>query len=285
MVDAVAGILEGQGQPRGRRRTRGSGERLALQNLPELGTWAEVVLESEILRLRGRVDIVEKSNDRTTLRDLKTGRISETDGSLLPAILLQMRLYGLVALEAERSREVVLVVDNGRDHRVDFNHDDIEETKAWLQSMLSQLPSGFTDARPLARPGGACLHCPHRHVCPGYLTEAPKWRASDADYAPPQDVWGEIVEMQAEGDAGSLELRDDSGRLVRVAGVPRDQLLDLDIGMKIYLFGLHGRPRRTPDGRWRSPSTQPPVATPRGTTLGHSQYFLTRRGFGKPLCS
>lgn len=89
--------------------------------LPANGEWAEVPIKAPGLRLAGRVDLVEKRPGVVILRDLKSGRVEDPEGQILPHIDLQLRLYGVMVREVEPNRSVRLLVDTGAEHEVPFD--------------------------------------------------------------------------------------------------------------------------------------------------------------------
>jgi RecB family exonuclease len=232
----------------------GGGKRRA-DELPQQGTWAEVDFEVPALRLRGRADLVERDGGIATVRDLKTGRVVDTDGQVLPHIERQLQLYGLMASATWPTSEIRLVIDYGEEHALPFDDLVREQTRAWLGAILSRLPAGSSfPADALATPGSACVGCPFRHVCGAYRAWAPTVWREGGEVGTPTDTWGEVVERNAYGpDAVQLALRDEAQRLIKVFHARSAVLREAAVGDHIWIFNLLTRDRHVGDGKRRHP--------------------------------
>jgi RecB family exonuclease len=231
-----------------------TGGPITFDTLPDAGEWAEVKILAPQLRLAGRIDLVEKRAGLVILRDLKSGRIEDHQGQILPHIELQLRLYGIMALATEPDRTVHLFVDGGVEHEVPFDAAIAEETVSWAAEFLAGLPVGDAKATDLASPGAQCRFCPYRHVCGAYLGGAPeRWRVGAVE-ALPLDIWGVVESFTARpGGLVDVVVRDDAGRKGKVFGVLMARIEGANVGDRLYFFGLRGRPRRMADGLWHHP--------------------------------
>ena len=222
---------------------RERGAALRFSELPEFGRFAEVRIDAPALRLSGRMDVVERQTLGTiTIRDYKTGKVRERDGSVLPRIALQLRLYALAIKSIAPTVRVDLFAMEGTPVPIAATDDVIAETRDWLQNILHLLPPGATiDTRSLANPGPQCAFCAFRHVCPRYLDEAPGLWLTGVEAAPmPYDSWGEITEAKFEGDFSMVDIVDAAGRKVKITRLSarHGNSTDFVRGQRLYLFGL-----------------------------------------------
>lgn len=252
-VDAAVALLP-QHEMSFRKRQTGQRRRCGeLSVLPREGTWAEVGVRCPTLRMRGRIDLLSHRGDVTTVKDLKTGRVQDRFGEMLPHIALQLRLYGLATFTAMPGRSIRLVVDDGTESEVPFDEGERAETAAWLQRVLETMPVGESTAATLAQVGPACSRCPFRHACGAYIADAPRLWTDGAEWRLPLDTWGTIEELRYRGELVDLTIRDAAQRKVRVFGVRGVRLSALQRGENLWFFGLGGGPRRGSDARWRQP--------------------------------
>jgi hypothetical protein len=230
-----------------------SGE-FSFENLPDSGEWAEVMIKMPSLRLKGRIDIVQKSGGITTLRDLKSGRVEDRDGQVLSHIERQLRTYGAMASEVHPDATIRLVVDAGTEYEIPFDGDIANETKGWIVDVVGQLPKG-EQAEPmsLARVGEWCGRCPHRHVCPAYRAQTPALWNTGTTFRLPFDIWGNVEGMMDQGALIDLTLRDAAGRLVKVCGIRSSLVQGLSAGERLWLFGLRAQVRGNAGGSWMHP--------------------------------
>lgn len=75
---------------------------------------AEIWLESSVLKLKGKADEITDSGPQVKIRDYKSGAIHDANGLVKPSISLQLRLYGLLAVENYPRKGVQLEIDNGK---------------------------------------------------------------------------------------------------------------------------------------------------------------------------
>lgn len=229
-------------------------ERIA-RTLPPNGRWAELTIEAPALRLRGKVDLLERIAGNVVVRDLKTGRIATGEGDVLPHIERQMRLYGLMAHIIWPAAEVALIVDRGTQREIDFGSKDEADVAIWLDAVLSRVPVD-TDIDPfaIASPGDVCHGCTYRHTCPAYRTAAPKSWSEESRVRLPLDTWGTAVSIRARTDGlVDLTLRDAADRMVKIFGLAAFRVSEVKIGDTMWLFGLRSREKRGGPELWRHP--------------------------------
>jgi len=225
------------------------------KDLPEFGRWSEVKIVAPGLRLRGRMDVVEKNAGTVSIRDLKTGRIEDGAGRVLHHIENQMQLYGLMVAEAEKGRKKIrLFVDQADELEIPFDAGVIVSAEDRLSAILEILPEGATKKTDeIAGPGEGCRYCSYRHRCGSYLQGAPgKW-VSGSDYVMPPDVWGRVEKIELHPGSNSFTVRDAADRTVKIFGLRDDLVPGIDIGMKIWLFGLSTKRFGYDGGTYRHP--------------------------------
>ena len=225
------------------------------QNLPPEGSWSEVYLEAPSLRLRGRADLIERTQGDVVIRDLKTGRVLTDDNEVLPHIERQMQLYGAMAYVVWPSARVSLVVDHGVEREVAFAREHEEGVLAWLQSILDRLPPDRNiEAEALATPGEACEGCQHRHVCPAYRRHAPGFWGDAAPVRMPLDIWGNVIAVTVRSDGlADLTIRDAAGRTVKVFGLTAFRMAEIRPADAVWFFGLRTRDKLGGPKSWRHP--------------------------------
>lgn len=220
------------------------------------------------------MDFVARSPRREVLvRDEKTGRVLDEEGALKPSLQMQLRLYGLLILEALPGAQVRLLIDDGEEWPVSFEEEEVQQLSNSLQDFLEGLPEGQQAlAADLADTGEECWHCPYRPVCPIYRNEAPgRWIASSNRPLGP-DVWGHLLGV--EPDAGGrvrVRIQDAAGREICVKGVESSHGLGPETpgGTEVWLFNLEAnwtRATKTLSGKWVHPRNfheVPPVGTGR----------------------
>ena len=251
-LDLAARYLSGSMQttaPKGPSSSRSAKE------LPAVGKWPEVWLEDLELRLRGRVDVLERTLGAVVIRDLKTGRVLDQEGELHSHITRQLRLYGLLVLALWPAVKVRLVVEWENELDVAFGLVEQNKVRAWLTFILERLPAGESVvAETLAAPGQACEGCSYRHVCSSYHAFAPEtWRGETAARMP-LDVWGKVIEMRPQStDRCDVRMIDAANRTVKVFGLTRSRVEGLSENDRLWLFGLRTRDRRGGPESWRQP--------------------------------
>lgn len=237
-------------------RSRGTGR--AERNpsaLPTNGRWAELPIEAPAIRLRGKVDLLERIGGKVVIRDLKTGRVTTDEGDVLPHIERQMRLYGLIAHALWPAAEVALIVDRGTQREIDFTAKDEADVLMWLDAILSRVPVD-SDIEPsaIASPGDACHGCVYRHACLAYRAAAPENWSRESRVRMPLDTWGTALSIHPRSDGlVDLTLRDVADRMVKVFGLAAFRVSDVRIGDAVWLFGLRSRDKRGGPELWRHP--------------------------------
>ena len=214
----------------------------AFEELPEEGVWSEVSIRAPSLRMAGRMDLVQRSPGHTIIKDLKTGRVLDDEGSVLPKIQTQLRVYGLMVLELKGSQALDLLVDDGVEHIVPFDAAVAAQTRDQIGEFTTALPTGkeFASAD-LAKVGDWCGACAFRHVCPTYREVAPTlWAKSPFSLAP--DIWGCVEKVERPASATTIALRDDAGRSVRIFGLNTSVANAVNLGQRVWFFGLHPQP-------------------------------------------
>ena len=233
-------------------------ERTALRGQPADRAVPEQKVASESLRLVGRVDWWEEHGDEVKVRDLKTGVVREGD-RIARHVEFQLRLYGLLAVEARPGKRVRLFVDHEGTEELPWGDAEEAETRAQVAAIRRDLPSGqVVDPTAVAQVGEACRWCDVRHHCVRYRTEAPRlWTTTDLGFVPPQDIAGDITEAVLQKDPTTVRLRDLGGRHVTIAAL---QALHGDFWLlppttQLWFFGLEPRgSTKDPDGRYRHPT-------------------------------
>lgn len=222
-------------------RIGGAKRRVEFTLLPLNGRWIELPVESASLRLHGRIDILIRRNNEFTIRDLKTGRVTDDTGEIAEHIAVQMQLYGLIILDQYPGSKVSLVVDHGSDSQVAFGDEIVANVKESLLQLLSGLPPGVrTAAVTLASPGKICWGCLFRHICPAYLRWAPRAWQEPTAFRLPFDTWGVLRKSVARPNGLlDLDILDAADRHVRVFGLRRDDYPEaVGEGDFIWIFGL-----------------------------------------------
>lgn len=213
------------------------------------GRWSEARLESAALRIRGRADLVERDGHTVVVTDLKTGHATGPGGAVDPAVVLQLRAYGLIVAERLPDADVRLRVASGASTDVSFGHAERLATARALAGLADALdPAHVVEASTLAAPSAACVRCSHRHRCPAYRDAAPAWWTALPDHAVPVDVWGTVTAMSS----GAVTLDDVAGRRVQIKRL-RPSFAWAAVGERVYAFGLD-----EPPGRWRAGRTEAP---------------------------
>lgn len=226
---------------------------------PSAGRYAEVVVEAEELRLRGRLDSLEvEGHDEITIRDYKTGKIVGMDGTVDSKIVKQLRIYALAIASIRPNATLRALVSSGREtHEIGLGEDELTCVREWLRDLLNRLPIGETvESQSLANPGQSCRFCQHRHVCPSYLEYAPTvWRDGTLDGPLPNDVWGVATKVDVENDFISVEIRDPVGRRVRVSRLAARHAIPTRLPEEtpIYFFGLGNSGKGVSNGRHFGP--------------------------------
>lgn len=248
-----------QWQPIGSQQRSASGNHQLFERIRRSGTYAEIPVKVESLALSGRVDAVEfLTSSEVHIRDYKSGRVTRRDGTVLPSIALQLRLYGIAALELRPELTVTLSVNSkSRDIPVSFGEPEIDETKEWLESFISRTRGSNLNASRIATVGDGCANCSRRHVCPAYLNQAPEclWRNGANSKPPANDTWGIVSHFETQSDVCRVDIETPAEMLTRVSRLDgvRHQLEESVVGKYIWLFGLSSTLGRKTKGGYAYP--------------------------------
>ncbi|MCB9631073.1 MAG: PD-(D/E)XK nuclease family protein [Sandaracinus sp.] len=216
-------------------------EPLEVDGVATTGVEQAVVVDE--LRLRGRPDWSSETATTIDVVEYKSGRLFDSDGTLLQAHRAQLQLYALM-LEAVSApgKEVRLYLEQVDRHRVPWSATQRVAVLDRLREVLDALPSGeVRDAATLANPGPHCRSCRLRPVCGQYLDAAPEWwRGGEGHPRPlPLDVWGELAQPPEGSETLTLRLIDPAGRRVRVDQIDRNHgIAGLSRGQRVWLFDL-----------------------------------------------
>lgn len=219
------------------------------------GCWVEVPIQVPHLRLKGRIDVLERKGEEIKIVDLKSGRVEDADGAVKPQIALQLRLYGILAQTLDPRSHVTLVVNNGTEHSVPFDHGVVAEVNEWLSSTMGSLvPGRIVPADEYAKIGPDCRCCGIRHRCERYLREAPTLWTREIDWRLPLDTWGTVESVTPRNDGMfDLALLDAGGRRVKVFSVRECQLTEHIVGKLVWLFELATSRPALRGNAWRHP--------------------------------
>lgn len=205
-------------------------------------TGVEKSIVSDRLRLSARVDrIIRVGTKGLLIKDHKTGRVRNDDGSLREEIAFQLRLYGMVAQERFPECEVMLVVDSGDEITVSFTKEDVAKATERLSMILTPLPAhAKIAAEDIAVPGESCLRCQARPACPAYRRVAPEWWKVHPQemLRIPQDVWGAILESRTSAGRTSLRVLDAAGRAVKISNLGERSDVSVAVGAQAWFFNL-----------------------------------------------
>jgi hypothetical protein len=146
-------------------------------------------------------------------------------------------------------------VDAESEVTIEFTKDQQEEVMRWLVDFLIPFSQNLViPVTGLAVVGAACPNCPFRHVCSAYLSEAPElWTTNTAEKLP-LDTWGTVerISRASQGD-WELLLLDAANRTVKVFGLAQARITGLNLGDRIWLFGLRSLDQRGTQHAWRHP--------------------------------
>jgi RecB family exonuclease len=225
-------------------------------DLPGTGPWTEVGIQVPKLRLKGRMDVVERSGKKVVVRDLKTGRVTDDEGEILPLIISQMTLYGIMLASFDHGG-ISLVVDSAEEIHIPFGPAKIRKAEAEWDEFLGKIPLKGAECRAekIAKVAEDCPKCSNRHVCRAYLAAAPKKWAETPEYRIPYDTWGTVLKVLRNGpDNSAVILEDAAGRLVKVTGLRDSNVAGVEAGQMIWLFNLNTSDRSAfRNGKWHHP--------------------------------
>lgn len=227
----------------------------SFENAKGNGRWAEVAIQVPSLRLRGRIDLLEREGEDTRIIDLKSGRITGADQDVKPEITTQLLLYGIMTQTLDPNARVALVVNDGEEHEIPFDSVVCSETHAWLRGILDSLPAGKNvPADEHSKVGPNCRWCSTRHVCERYLREAPYLWTQETEWELPLDTWGSVEKfMMKSDDLVDVTLLDDAGRHVKIFGLRQVHLGKIKAGERIWMFGLATSRSSLYKNSWRHP--------------------------------
>ena len=219
------------------------------------GRWVEVPICVPALRLKGRMDVLERTGDEIKIIDLKSGRVENAEGEVKPKIVLQLLLYGILAQSLDPRARVSLVVNDGAVHPVPFDPEIVKETEAWLHSTMSSLVTGaIISAEEHAKVGPDCRWCGIRHRCARYLREAPDLWIREIDWRPPLDTWGTVERQVTKSNKlFDLTLLDAGGRRIKIFRVRETHLSEFKIGKTVWFFDLAASRPALGGNPWRHP--------------------------------
>jgi hypothetical protein len=228
---------------------------IRFENLLRDGQWVEVPIEVPELRIKGRMDVLDRHGKETKITDIKSGRIENENGEIVKRIERQMRLYGLMANWLEPWTHVILTILSGIERPVQFDADVRNETLAWLRSRTDQLPPGIkVSCGSLAQIGPDCKFCKMRNRCVRYLQESPSLWSSDLDWPLPFDVWGTVERIALKGEnLVDLTLWDAGGRRVKIFHLRDAHITGIRTGDWIWLFDLSVSVADLRETSWRHP--------------------------------
>lgn len=221
---------------------------------PSLSEGVELPMDAPALRLRGRVDRLERVGHHTWgVYDVKTGRFADKT-AIREEHFLQVRLYALMAEEKAPGVKLRLYLEVPALVEVPWGAEERRVTRAWLKSVLDRLPPDTeVRAHQLAQPGKSCGNCRIRHLCQTYIATAPHWWQGSATKSsrPPLDIWGSVLEISDHRSHGvSIRLRDAANRRVLISGL-RDMhgVHDMKPGDTVWFFGLQSSEPYSPWNR------------------------------------
>jgi RecB family exonuclease len=229
-------------------------KQFSFQDAIGLGRWFEVAINVPALRLKGRIDILERTPEGLLITDFKFGDIKDEDGLLKSQIAMQLRLYGLMAASLDQTANISLFVNDGNLNPVPFDSKIANETKDWLRSLTDELPSGtVVQSEGLSKVGSDCLWCHQRHRCIKYRKEAPALWSREIEWRLPLDTWGRVDKLSMKDELAEIGMTDAGGRLVKIFGVRDQHLTNVKIGNALWLFNLAVSRRSCGGTTWRHP--------------------------------
>lgn len=215
----------------------------------------EIPIKVPSLRLKGRIDVLERDGSEVKIIDLKSGRTGDGTGDLDPKIVWQLRLYGVLVQTLDPMARVTLIVDDGTEHVVPFDATIMEESMAWLRLAMGSLsPGAMIAAEDAATVGPECRWCKFRHRCKQYLHKAPSLWAREMDWPLPMDIWGTITGSTPKaGNLLNVSILDAAGRQVKVFCIQTDHLGESSVGERLWLFELATSQIGQRGNTWRHP--------------------------------
>jgi RecB family exonuclease len=153
--------------------------------------------------IRGRIDLLQRTTSRVTIRDYKTGPLYEVVGDALEIkapYVAQLRMYSALLREngVELPIELELVSASGDITQIQNDEADgrrlLAEGRRLLSSTNTAIAVGHEATSQilgsLAQPGEHCFSCQVRPLCPSYRKELANGSAG-------RDILGELGEARA----------------------------------------------------------------------------------------
>lgn len=254
MLDATMAILSSNSNKRSVSSANRQGK-FDYRTIKRDGQWSEVPIIVPSLRLKGRIDLVKRLGSQITIVDLKTGQALNNRGEIRAEIVRQVYLYGLMVHKLSPHAEIDIVVNDGREHAIDFDAVVMSSIEEWLQTVLGRLTLGETkNAQSLANVGQSCRWCMIRHRCQAYLQNAPKFWSQDMKWRLPLDIWGTVKQVTDAGNGlYNILMIDAASRHVKLFRIREKYSSMVTIGQQVWFFNLsisrpnyHGKTWRHP---------------------------------------
>jgi hypothetical protein len=165
-------------------------------------TATEVWIETPDHAIGGFVDSITSNQDKTTLRDFKSGLITDNSGgpeTIKPEYRTQLELYCGVYFESTGRwpTEIEIVPSVGDPISIGVDPDRcrsfVVQAKQSLSVINKLIANSTADASlsPLANPSNHCMRCEFRPNCSSYKTSAVPTTLEDG----PADLFGEVTEI------------------------------------------------------------------------------------------
>lgn len=202
----------------------------------------EVWLDSEVLGLRGSVDLLELVGDHTVrITDWKTGPILDANGQVKETYRLQLTAYRMLATERWPERKVETFLFNGETVNVEVTSGD-EDAVRHAVVEIKRVIDGRSESQAidLALLGNECADCLIRLRCPAYMDELCRTGRGTAAGESPRtgDVFGSVSSVHTRGETSIVNLSLPSGATAQIRlGNERVDSLNLK-GQRVVAFGL-----------------------------------------------
>ncbi|WP_159078170.1 PD-(D/E)XK nuclease family protein [Salinibacterium hongtaonis] len=198
------------------------------------GTYAEVALWADELRMKGRLDVLTITGDRADITDHKTGLED-------PAHLDQLRFYGalwmhdLVANPRRTTLRKLTLAYPNRDVSIDaLDGSDLASFAESIKARVLEADRRIEVDVPAATTGPQCLRCPVRSVCTVYWTTVIPVPSSVAP-----DAWFDFEGIVgAQNGANSWWMLDLSGTRPVVLLRTASAQTSLSKGQRVRLLGI-----------------------------------------------
>ena len=225
------------------------------RNLSGDGRWTEVPIHVPELRLKGRIDLLERTGEEIKITDLKSGRVRGIDGEIRPGISFQLCLYGIMVQSLSPKTKVTLIANDGEGHPVPFDSSIAVGTEDRLQSLVDDLlPGARYCTRQYASIGQSCQWCRFRHQCEEYLNIIPNLWKCEVKWRLPLDSWGTVERIESTGrELVNLILLDEANRRIKISRIQRIHLEEQIAISRLYLFNLTTSLPSRQKSMWRHP--------------------------------